>query len=112
MYGIFVIFLFYALGIFLSRLTGEFLPGSVLGMILLFLALLSGVVKNDRVKPVASLITRNMALFFVPVGVGVIESGSSLVNSLPAVIVAAVVSTILVMIVTGHIQQFMEGRRK
>ena len=28
------------------------------------------------------------------------------------VIVAVVVSTILVMIVTGHIQQFMEGRRK
>lgn len=63
MYGIFVIFLFYALGIFLSRLTGEFLPGSILGMILLFLALLSGVVKNDGLKPVASVITRNMALF-------------------------------------------------
>lgn len=75
MHGIFVIFLFYALGIFLSRLTGEFLPGSILGMILLFLALLSGVVKNDGLKPVASVITRNMALFFVPVGVGVIESG-------------------------------------
>lgn len=107
-----MIFLFYALGIFLSRLTGEFLPGSILGMILLFLALLSGVVKNDGLKPVASVITRNMALFFVPVGVGVIESGSSLVNSLPAIIVAAVVSTILVIMVTGHIQQFMEGRRK
>ena len=70
MYGIFIIFLFYALGILISKLFGETIPGSVIGMIMLFLALLSGVVNAEKIKPVARFITRHMALFFVPVGAG------------------------------------------
>ena len=36
MYGIFLILLFYLLGCFVAALIGNFVPGSVIGMILLF----------------------------------------------------------------------------
>ena len=39
MYGIFLILLFYLLGCFVAALIGNFVPGSVIGMILLFCAL-------------------------------------------------------------------------
>src|SRR5690554_8167266 len=70
MYAIFVIFLFYAAGLLLSKATGGLIPGSVLGMLLLFGALLAGWVKPEKMRTAASFITTHMALYFVPVGVG------------------------------------------
>ncbi|ASB49986.1 CidA/LrgA family protein [Alkalitalea saponilacus] len=110
MYGIFIIFLFYAIGILISKLFGEIIPGSVIGMVLLFVALLSGVVKADKVKPVAGFITRHMALFFVPVGVGLMVTTHYFKGATLAIITASAISTILVMISVGLIQQFMEKK--
>ena len=43
--GIIIILLFYAAGEFIGTLTGGLIPGSVIGMILLFAALCGKVVK-------------------------------------------------------------------
>jgi holin-like protein len=111
MYGLFIIFLFYALGILVSKLFGEIIPGSVIGMVLLFLALLSGAVNPDKVKPVAGFITKHLALFFIPVGVGLMATTHYFSNALLPIIVASAVSTVLVMITVGWIQQIMEKRK-
>ncbi len=110
MYGIFIIFLFYAFGILLSGLIGEIIPGSVIGMVLLFLALLSGIVKAEKVKTVAEFITRHMALFFIPVGAGLIATSHYFKGETIAIITSSAISTILVLIVVGWIQQFMEKK--
>lgn len=112
MYGIFIIFLFYYLGIAISLLTGEFIPGSVIGMVLLFLALVSGLVKAQRVKTVAEFITKNMALYFVPVGVGMMVSLHFMRQAWPLFVLVSVVSMILVMISTGGVYQMMERWKK
>lgn len=62
--GIFIILLFYAAGEFIGTLTGGLIPGSVIGMILLFAALCGKVVKPETVRPVARFLTDNMGLFF------------------------------------------------
>lgn len=64
--GIFIILLFYAAGEFIGTLTGGLIPGSVIGMILLFAALCGKVVKPETVRPVARFLTDNMGLFFLP----------------------------------------------
>ena len=46
---IFFIFFFFWLGEFISYLMGEFVPGSVIGMILLFLALQTKLIKEEHV---------------------------------------------------------------
>ena len=46
---IFFIFFFYWVGEFLSSLMNEFVPGSVLGMLLLFIALQMGLIKEEQV---------------------------------------------------------------
>jgi len=63
--GSFYILLFYFLGELLSLLMHNFIPGSVLGMILLFLSLFFKLIKPDNVKSVSTVITKNMAVFFV-----------------------------------------------
>ena len=74
MYGILIIFLLYALGNAISWLTGGYIPGSVIGMLLLFAGLLTGIIKPAKIAPVANFLVGNMALFFVPVGVGLMVS--------------------------------------
>ena len=68
--GLFYILLFYFLGEAVSILINSFIPGSVIGMILLFLSLFFGIINPKNVKETSLVITKNMAVFFVPPAVG------------------------------------------
>ena len=97
MYGIFLILLFYLLGCFVAALIGNFVPGSVIGMILLFCALSLKWVRPGHVKKVSMFLLDNMMLFFIPVGVGLITS---------------LVSTVLVIAVVGLVEQKLESKKR
>ena len=43
-------------------------PASVIGMILLFLLLLSGLLKIDHIREKSDFLLANMAFFFIPAG--------------------------------------------
>ena len=62
--GIFIVLFFFALGELVGWLVNGFIPGSVIGMMLLFTALCLKWVKPERIKPVARFLCDNMALFF------------------------------------------------
>ena len=101
--GIFIILLFYAAGEFIGTLTGGLIPGSVIGMILLFAALCGKVVKPETVRPVARFLTDNMGLFFLPAGVGIVNAMDILSQSWQAVLTACAVSTVAVIVtVAAH----------
>ncbi len=108
MYGIFIIFLMYAIGNLISWLIGGFIPGSVIGMVLLFAALSLKWVNPAKIKPTADFLVKNMALFFVPVGAGIMVSSEYLNGNYLAVIASVLISTLLVLLTTGYIQQYME----
>lgn len=112
MYGLFLILLFYLLGCLISALTGNFVPGSVIGMILLFCALSLKWVRPGHVKRVSAFLLDNMMLFFVPVGVGLISSYTLLSRYMLAIIVASLVSTVLVIAVVGLVEQKLESKKK
>ncbi len=71
--GTLIIFGFLALGEAISYLIGHFVPGSVLGMILLFIALTLKWVKPETVRPVATFLTKNMTIFFIPAFMGILD---------------------------------------
>jgi holin-like protein len=112
LYGLFIIFLFLALGNAFSYLTGNIIPGSVLGMLLLFCSLLAGWVNPDKMKHAAHTITGNMALFFIPVGVGLMDAMDVIKNNWVTIVMASLVSTVFVIISVGWIQQKMERWKK
>ncbi len=111
MYGLFLILLFYLLGCLISALIGNFVPGSVIGMVLLFAALSLKWVRPGAVKRVATFLLDNMMLFFVPVGVGLITSYTLLSRYMLAIIVASLVSTVLVIAVVGLLEQKLESKK-
>lgn len=110
MKSIFFIILFYLLGEALSLLIGGFLPGSVLGMLLLFAALSVKVVKSEAVDTACKFLIDNMLLFFVPVGVGIVVSFGIIAQNLLPIILSVSISTIIVMGVTGFVAQKMEKK--
>lgn len=111
MQGIVWILFFYLLGCVVAALTGNFIPGSVVGMLLLFGALSLGWIRPWRMKRAAGFLLDNMMLFFIPVGVGLIASYSLVSKYLTAILVASIVSTVLVIIVVGIVEQKLEAKK-
>lgn len=73
---------FWQIGIlFLVSLLGEWItqflhlpvPGSVVGMILLFGLLCGGILKIGQIQQVSDFLLKHMAFFFVPVAVGLMN---------------------------------------
>ncbi|MCD8194196.1 MAG: CidA/LrgA family protein, partial [Tannerellaceae bacterium] len=81
------------------------IPGSVIGMVLLFLALLLKVVKPEKVKRVSELLTRNMAFFFLPAGVGLMEAFGIIAESWVTIVTVSVISTFLVIATVSFLQE-------
>ena len=66
MVGLFYILLFWLIGNALSLVTGGYVSGNIIGMILLFAALCMRWVRAETVRPAARFLLGAMALFFVP----------------------------------------------
>lgn len=103
----FYILFFFFTGEFLSYFIDGFIPGSVIGMVLLFLALVFKLVKPNKVKKISTLLTENMGLFFLPAGVGLMNSLGIISHYWVIIVTASVVSTILVIASVALIQQKM-----
>ena len=101
----FYILFFYFTGEFISYFIDGFIPGSVIGMVLLFLALAFKVVKPNKVKKLSTLLTENMGLFFLPAGVGLMNSLCIISQYWVVIVTASVVSTILVIASVALVQQ-------
>jgi holin-like protein len=96
---------FQLLGEFVVRVGGWPVPGSVLGMALLLATLVLGLVREDWVSEAAELLLTHMALLFVPVGVGVMLYFDLLAREWLPIMAATILSTFVVIAVTGHLAQ-------
>ena len=108
----FWVLFFFAVGELIGIMIGHFLPGSVIGLILLFLALETKLIKPDKVDSVAKFLTLNMGLFFVPAGVGLITQVDLIKQYWAAIVISMVVSTALVLVVVGRMQHRFERHHK
>lgn len=83
-------------------------PGNVVGMALLLAALMLGVVRLEWVTEAAELLLTHMALLFVPAGVGVMLYFDLLAREWLPILTATLLSTFVVLAVTGHLAQGLE----
>lgn len=108
MLGVFVILLMLMLGNGISILINGIIPGSVIGMVLLFLALIFKLVKPEIIRKPAQYLIQHMSLFFIPAGVGLMTAWDLIADHWAAIIVSSVLSTIIVLSVVGLVQQKLE----
>ena len=103
MMGILTILICWAIGELIAMLLGGYVSGNIIGMLLLYAALHFKIVKPQTVAPTAKFLLTTMALFFVPFGVGLINSYTILIDHWFAISIAAIVSTLAVIIVTAFV---------
>lgn len=105
-----IIFGCLALGEIIIKLTGIYLPSSIVGMLLLTLFLKLGWVKLKWVKGISDFLVSNMPIFFIPPGVAIMLYLDVIKANFWSITIASLVSTILVLAATGWVHQIM--RRK
>lgn len=99
-------------GELLNRLIPLPIPASIYGMLILFIALCTGIIKLSAVKETGKFLITLMPLMFIPATVGLIDNWEVMKSFIVAFIVISLVSTVVVMAVSGHVTQFIIKRRK
>lgn len=102
-----VLFAFLALGELVVWLTGIPVPSSIIGMLTLTAALKLRVVRLMWVDKVSDFLVKNLGFFFVPAGVGLMKCLGLVGEQLLPIVVASVVSTFVILAVTGQVHQWV-----
>lgn len=102
-----VLFACLALGELIVYLTGIKLPSSIIGMLLLALFLKLGWIKLKWVQGLSDFLVSNLGFFFVPPGVALMLYFDVIKAEFWPIVIATLVSTILVLIVTGWVHQIV-----
>lgn len=114
--GICIILGFLALGEAASLLINHLIPGSVLGMILLFLALVGKIINPESIRTVANFLTKNMAIFFLPAFMGIMDQWGLISLNFWGWMIVMFASTIAVFFTSGWVAKtiirFNERREK
>ena len=90
------------------------IPASVYGLVLMLVALTTGMLKVHQVKAAADFLIEIMPVMFVPAGVGLLEAWGDLQPIWLPVVIITILTTVIVMVVTGRSTQFVikKDRRK
>ncbi len=103
------------LGEILHRIIPLPVPASVCGLLLMLLALCTGILKLNQVRETAGFLIEIMPVMFIPAAVGLLDAWPSLRPVWIPILLITVITTILVMAVTGQVTQYMirkETKRK
>ena len=83
------------------------IPASIYGLVILFAGLMTGVVKLSHVEETGRFLIEIMPLMFIPAAVGLLESWGILAPIWIPIIGITLITTVIVMILSGKITQFV-----
>lgn len=107
-----IILLISLLGELLHAILPLPIPASVYGLVLLLTALLTGICKVSQIRETAGFLIEIMPVMFIPAAVGLLTAWEILKPVWIPVSVITVVTTVLVMAVTGRVTQYIIRRGK
>ena len=82
-------------------------PGSIYGLALMMIALMTGMIKLESVLETSQFLIDAMPLMFIPAGVGLMTAWGQLRTIILPVTVVTFVSTVLVMGITGRVTEIL-----
>jgi holin-like protein len=106
------VFLILLVGEGIRVATGISIPSTVIGMVLLFLLLVTGVLKLEQIADFSKFLLDHLAFLFVPAGVGLMTQFDVIKEAWLPILGIILISTVLVMGVTGWTIQLMKRSTK
>lgn len=102
----------YWIGTWIERIFHLPVPGSVIGMILLFLLLQTNIIKLSWIREGTDFFIKHLTLFFIPATVGIINYLELFIGKGFLLVVITIISTVLVMAGSGLISQWLIRRKE
>lgn len=97
-----IVFVICIIGELISTILPVPFPGSVVGMIVLFLCLIFKAVKVEKIRDFSDFLLQNMALMFIPPTVSVIEYFDVLKSVLWQFVFICIITTIISFVCTAY----------
>lgn len=94
-------------GMWVAKRTAVPIPGNLLGMVALYALLALGVVKIAWFEAAGFFLIRHLAFFFVPITVGLMQSGGLLAAHGLGIIVTLAVSAAIGIALAGSVSQLL-----
>ena len=88
------------------------IPASIYGIILLFLCLKLNIIPHEAVHATGKFLIEIMPLMFIPAAVGLLETWDVIAPAWLEYVAVTVISTWVVMIVSGRVTQFVIRRKR
>ncbi|MFF5993162.1 CidA/LrgA family protein [Lysinibacillus sp. KU-BSD001] len=109
---IFILWVFYYIGVLIVEWTGIFIPPSIVGLVLLWGLLMLNVINVKYIQDGAGFLIAFLTLFFIPSTVGVVEYPELLTVSGLLLVLAVFLSTVITIIIAGKVSQFIEQKEQ
>lgn len=81
------------------------IPASIYGIVLMFLFLVFRIIPLEKVRETGNFLIEIMPIMFIPAAVGLLDSWKIIRPSCVQYIVVTIVSTVIVMVISGRITQ-------
>ncbi len=98
---------FYYAGELLHTLLPLPVPAAVYGLVLLFTALCTGILKLEQIEETADFLLGIMAIMFIPPAVGIVKLLDILADSWWKIVVICILTTFTTIAITGHVAQLL-----
>lgn len=102
-----IIFGFSFIGNVISNVFRLPVPGSILGMILLFLALQFKILEFRHVDEAGSFLINNMTILFLPAGVGIMAKWNLISHFWAQILLIVVAALIINMLILGKLVEWI-----
>lgn len=106
----FIILAVSCLGELLARWISAPIPGSIYGIVLLFLGLLTGILPLSAVKETGHFLIQIMPVLFIPSAAGLLDSWDMIAASWLKYAAVIFLTTVAVMGVSSKVTQWVERR--
>jgi holin-like protein len=106
------LYVFYWIGAMIQKVSHIPIPGSIIGMLLLFLLLMTNVVKEEWLLHGGQWLLSHLTLLFIPATVGIMDYFSLFAGKGALSIFVVIVSTCMVMVFVGFIGQWAEKKQE
>ncbi|MCR5546503.1 MAG: CidA/LrgA family protein [Lachnospiraceae bacterium] len=100
------------MGEFLHHVIPLTIPASVYGIVLMFILLLTKLIPLEAVRETAHFLIKVMPIMFVPAAVGLMDMWGIISVNLVAYVVLIILTTLIVMVVSGVVSQKMIRSKK
>lgn len=102
MVQIVIVFLICIIGELISKLLPFAFPGSVIAMLILFALLFFGILKTEHIKDKTDFMLNNMAFFFIPSSVGIINYYSDIKSVIIPFVFICIITTLITFLATAY----------